>query len=157
MSVEELFQVANVAEMYDVAELMDKVKKVVAKLPINFTNVVALAHTAEQFSFFQEVSQILLDSCTAFLCRALEHRVLDFSGLVLSPQHSATASRLLSLSMEQPPALPEPICTGESCHHYSCKVRQAVAQREERRRKHVLDFYAAVQPPQSRQEPGNDQ
>ena len=49
-SVEELFEVANIAEMYDVAGLMTEVGVAIARVPVTVSNVVDLAHTAEQFS-----------------------------------------------------------------------------------------------------------
>jgi len=146
MSAEELFDVVNAAEMFDVAGMKEMVKKVLREKPMNLTNVLELAYTAEQFSVFSDVSQTLHDTCVSFLCQTLETRVLDFSGLLFYEEHTETLSRLLSSTMEKPPSLPEPICTGGSCAHYSCWVKKALALEEERRMKHALDFYAAVMP-----------
>ena len=147
MSVEELFDVVNAAEMFDVAGLKEVVKRVMSDKPMNLTNVVEFAYAAEQFSLFTDVSLTLLDTCVTFLCQTLESRVLDFSGLLFCEEHEETLSRLFNLTMEKPPALPEPICTGRSCTHHSCLVKEALALKEERRMKHALDFYAAVMPP----------
>jgi len=158
MSVEELFDVVNAAEMFDVAGMKEMVKKVLREKPMNLTNVLELAYAAEQFSVFTDVSQTLYDTCVSFLCQSLEARVLDFSGLLFYEEHKESLSRLFSSTMEKPPPLPEPICTGGSCAgddlgsapcgctHYSCWVKKALALEEDRRMKHALDFYAAVMP-----------
>ena len=122
MSVEEVFEVAKVAEIYDVTGLMNQVKYVISKIKVNLANVVYLAHTAGQFSIFKDVSQTLLDSCISFLCVTLEDLVLDFSGLAFSPQHEDTLLRLFTLTMERPPELPRGLrITEEYCEWPDCR------------------------------------
>lgn len=105
-TVEELFEVANIAEMYDVAGLMKEVTEVVGNIQITLTNVVDLAHTAEQFSFLSEVSECLLRSCVSFLQKTLLTHVLDFSGLVHSPDQMETVKNLHDRILE----IPLPCC-----------------------------------------------
>ena len=93
-SVEELFEVANIAEMYDVAGLMTEVGVAIARVPVTLSNVVELANTAEQFSILRSASQCLLNSSVTFLVFTLPHHVLDFSGLIFCSQHQDTAERL---------------------------------------------------------------
>ena len=89
-STEELFEVANIAEMYDVAGLMKEVEQAVGNIPVTLTNVVDLTHSARQFSFLSDVSKCLLSSCVYFLQKTLLSHVLDFSGLVHSPDQMDT-------------------------------------------------------------------
>ena len=104
-SVEELFEVANIAEMYDVAGLMTQVGVAIARVPVTLSNVVELAHTAEQFSILISASQCLMSSCVTFLVSTLHLLVLDFSGLIFCSQHQDTAERLHKKILEIPLSL----------------------------------------------------
>ena len=143
MSLEELFDAANAAEIFDVETLKEKLKQVARNIPVDFTNVLELAYAAEKFSIFSDISQAVLDSCVSFLCEELEFQVLDFSGLLFYEEHAETLFRLFSMTMEKPPPLPESICTGgKSCFHFSCWCKEAMVQREEKRKKFGEEFYA---------------
>ena len=48
-SAEELFEIANIAEMYDIAGLMVEVKRAVFRILVTLSNVAELDHTAKQF------------------------------------------------------------------------------------------------------------
>jgi len=101
-TVKELFEVANLAEMYDVSDLMTEVGVAIARVPVTLRNAVELAHTAEQFSILSSASRCLMSSCITFLVSTLSHHVLDFSGLIFSSQHQDTAERLHKKILEIP-------------------------------------------------------
>jgi len=101
-TAEELFEIANVAEMYDIAGLLDKVKKAIQCIPVTLSTVAELAHTAEQFSMFPNISTCLLHRCVKFLFCTLCTRVLDFSGLIFSPEHQSVILKLQSHLLENP-------------------------------------------------------
>ena len=101
-SAEELFEIANVAEMYDIAGLMVEVKRAVRRIPVTLSKVAELAHTAEQFSMFPNISTSLLRSCVNFLYRILPTNFLDFSGLIFSPHHESIVLKLHNHLIEKP-------------------------------------------------------
>jgi len=108
-SAEEIFEIANVAEMYDIAQLMVEVKRAVKRIPVTMTNVADLAHTAEQFSMFPSVSTTLMRSCVKFLY-SIGYQVLDFSGLIFSPHHESIVLKLHIYFMEKPSLFLCPKC-----------------------------------------------
>jgi hypothetical protein len=101
-SVEEIFEVANIAEMYDIAGLMDEVNKAVERIPVTISNVADLVCAAEQYAMFSSVSMSLLRSCVKFLFSQLHTHVLDFSGLIFSPQHEKVVLKLHDHLLEKP-------------------------------------------------------
>ena len=103
-SVEELFEIVNIAEMYDVAGLMTHVGVAIARVQINLNNVVELARTAEQFLNLSSVSQCpsLFESCLDFLFETMHSHVLDYSGLIISPQNEEIVLKLYNLIKEKP-------------------------------------------------------
>ena len=103
-SVKELFEIVNIAEMYDVAGLMTHVGVAIARVQINLNNVVELARTAEQFLILSSVSQCpsLFESCLDFLFETMHSHVLDFSGLIISPHNEEIVLKLYNLIKEKP-------------------------------------------------------
>ena len=96
-SLDELVEVANLAEMYDIEDLMGHVETAACKVPINLGNVVEVAHMAEKLSTFSSfnLTEYLVDSCCNFL------NVLDFSGLKFSHQQKNTVKMLQDRVLEQ--------------------------------------------------------
>jgi len=76
-NVEELFDVANLAEKYHIKSLMDAVKKAVEEYPLKEDNVVLCASLALQFDQFEAPSQALLMNCAKFL-KSILKTVEDF-------------------------------------------------------------------------------
>ena len=76
-NVEELFDVANVAEKYHINSLMDAVKKVVEDYPLKEDNVVVCASLALQYDQFEAPSRALLMNCAKFL-KSILKTVKDF-------------------------------------------------------------------------------
>ena len=119
-SFEAIFEIALLADMYDVVGMMQAVKDSVWKLAISLDNVVEVAHFAYKFSILGDLSQFLLDKCTTFLSEVLCSHVLDFSGLFSTSEFADSASRLHSLVLE----VELPICS--NCDHIYCLHGQLV-------------------------------
>jgi len=67
MSLKELFDVVNMAEMYIIPELMENVKKPIATFDLSEDNLIEAAAMAEGFEHFKETSDTLLSRCQGFL------------------------------------------------------------------------------------------
>merc|ERR1719334_543161 len=103
----ELFDIANLAEMYDVKELMTLVKTFMNKITtnINLKNVVKIAYIAERmslFSFYSESWEVIINKCCDFLLLLLRIRVLDFSKLRYASKYLDTVQRLHEKMLELP-------------------------------------------------------
>ena len=88
--------------MYDVAGMMKEVNYRVHFVPITLDNVVHLAFIAEQLAIFPSVANFLFLKCVNFLFNILPTHVLDFSGLISSPQQENTVLKLHNLLLEKP-------------------------------------------------------
>ena len=67
MTVDELFNIANMAEKYQIDALKESVKKALEAYPLDENNVVICASHAREYHQFEELSQALLLHCTKFL------------------------------------------------------------------------------------------
>ena len=68
MTVEQVFAIGNLAERYQVDELMKKVKEVAMLFPVVDSNdAVAIASTAREFSHFEGLRDVFLTRCSNFL------------------------------------------------------------------------------------------
>ena len=74
-TVEELFEIANMAEKYQVKALKEKIKEVVQKfLHLDEENVVSVAAIAKNYSQFENLSNIILMKCREFLSSVMTVR-----------------------------------------------------------------------------------
>merc|ERR1719318_13187 len=67
LTVEELFNIANMAEKYHIDALKENVKKSLQTYPLSEDNVVMCASIAREYHQFVELSQELFLHCTEFL------------------------------------------------------------------------------------------
>jgi len=65
--LEEVFEIINLAEKYDIKTLSDEILKQIDLLFIEETNVLDVSRTAEVFKHFEVVSSQLLTRCSEFL------------------------------------------------------------------------------------------
>ena len=78
LTVEQVFAIGNLAERYQVDELMKKVKEVAMVFPVVDSNdAVAIASTAREFSQFEGLRDVFLTRCSNFLKLTLK-RSQDF-------------------------------------------------------------------------------
>merc|ERR1711872_496559 len=129
VTVTELLEQANLAEMYDVKALMRLVKRTVDKITISIKmkNVVIAAYVAERMSMFSFYSKYreaeVFDRCCVFLEKTLKTRVLDFSKLPFASKYPDTVKMLHEKILEVPltACLSCPGFVHDYCHndHYS--------------------------------------
>ena len=142
-SLDELVEVANLAEMYDIEDLMRQVEKAAYKVPINLGNVVEVAHMAEKLSTFSTfiITECLVDSCCNFLQRTLRTRVLDFSGLKCCDQQKNTVKMLHDRVLElSPPACGECLKFVHGEYH-DCPCDEIAISEDDFNREDYHDYY----------------
>ena len=108
----QLFEILNLAEMYDVPGLKTLSETSISELKLTSNNVLEVASEAEAWSQFEEVSGELLERCTIFLARAVlrtKDDLIEFSRRHSDSALSATAFRLLGRL---------PRC--QNCYHTPC-------------------------------------
>ena len=107
-SLSEMFEIANLAEMYDVKVMMRLIVKTIAKVTLNLENVVHVAYTVQKmsvFSFFNTRWESIFDRCCHFLLKTVLTRVLDFSGLNKASEYVETVQMLNERISEMPHAV----------------------------------------------------
>ena len=93
-TLRELYDVLNLAEMYQVKELRDVVCDFIQNFPLSTDNVVKSAATAVEFLHFNDASQALFASCVAFTKTLFTNAdsVLNF---IQRQDYEATVMKLL--------------------------------------------------------------
>jgi len=71
LTVLELYDIINLAERYDMPMLTSEVKAKMQNMALTLETLMDVAHTAAQFTQFEEVSSALLLSCAKFLQKAI--------------------------------------------------------------------------------------
>ena len=71
-TIEELFEIANMAEKYQVDALKKEIEEAVRKYPLTKETVVTVTSVAENFSQFENLSNIILKKSREFLLSALK-------------------------------------------------------------------------------------
>ena len=97
----DMFDTANLAEMYDVKGLMVVIENSLKHVRIKLVNVVRIARYAQKLSIFSSfnISENLLTKCCNYLKKELRTRVIDFSGL---SRHKGTVKVLHDRILELP-------------------------------------------------------
>jgi len=114
MSVEEMFDIANMAEKYHIEALMEAVKKAIEDFPLVESNVVVCASLAREYDQFEEVANVLLLQSAKFLKTVLV-KAKDFEAFAAKycdTTHSETAFKLLGIMSKLPDVS---CCTSETC------------------------------------------
>eukprot|EP00092_Neocalanus_flemingeri_P076198 GFUD01094474.1.p1 GENE.GFUD01094474.1~~GFUD01094474.1.p1 ORF type:complete len:287 (+),score=62.47 GFUD01094474.1:89-949(+) len=98
MTIEELFNVANMAKKYLIDTLMKKIQKVSEEVHITEENVVTVAATAEGFDQFQDISDTLVLHCAKFLKSVLktQDQFVKYAAKHANTEMTQTALRLIS-------------------------------------------------------------
>jgi len=124
MSVSELFDIVNLAEKYNVPELMDELKKQMALIPLTMENMMEVATTATQFSQFEGASSALLLHCAQYFNEKvpqLSDRV-EYMVAQNAEGNGVVALNLFSLAHALPPS------EGTNCEN--CKERDCLVGQE---------------------------
>ena len=101
-SAGELFEIVNIAELYDVVGFITAVEEAFRSF-VNLGNVMDCLHHADKFKpLFRSVSERLFHSCISFIVDTLRIRVLDFSGLPCSADQADNVRSLHETILEIP-------------------------------------------------------
>eukprot|EP00092_Neocalanus_flemingeri_P017118 GFUD01018513.1.p1 GENE.GFUD01018513.1~~GFUD01018513.1.p1 ORF type:complete len:285 (-),score=58.94 GFUD01018513.1:89-943(-) len=117
MTIEDLFNVSNMAEKYLNETLMKEVQKVFEDVDITVDNAVTVAATAEEFSQFEDISKALVVHCVKFLKSVLttQDEFVKFAAKYANTEMSQTALSLISKFPEVSPAEKQCGKCGKDC------------------------------------------
>ena len=114
-TAEEIFEIVNMAEKYQLEVLMKDIEEALKEYPINEGDVVEIANIAEAYSKFEIPSQILLRTCTKFLSSVLlgKKDFVAFSAKYFETAYAEVVLKLFALMEEEEiPPHPPPSCCG---------------------------------------------
>ena len=110
MTMLELYDIVNLAEMYDMPDLMDELKTQLKNIPLTMDNLMNVAHTAAQLNQFKVVSSAVLLTCSKFLKKSMNTKsnmeLLQFAANQFCGSRKKTALHLLDLVKDLPPVCP---------------------------------------------------
>ena len=96
-SLRELYEILNLAERYQVAELKERVSDHIKSFPLSIDNVVEVAAAATQdFSHFEKTSEALYASCVAIV----ETKLTDLQSVVNFIQRNGEEATVMKLLKE---------------------------------------------------------
>ena len=122
MSADEVFEVVNLAERYDLPKLKAKLKQELEAMSLAEESVVEVAKTAMKFHLLEEASKATLDNCAQTLIRELDTKesVVNFSAGYYGTGDELIVMKLMSMMKNlQPPSCP-------NCQKSPCKSGTAV-------------------------------
>ena len=113
-SAKEIFEIADMAEKYQVEAMKKDVEEAFKEFPINEDDVVEIASIAEAYYEFETPSQILLRTCAKFLTSILkgQNEFVAFSAKYSETGYAELVLKLFALMAEVIPPLPS--CCGLS-------------------------------------------
>ena len=97
-SIEELFDIANMAEKYQLEVLMKEVEEAFKKFPLDEENFVTVASVAENYSQFEGLTNTIHQKCSLFLSSILKERndCFEFAVKYSGTKQSEIAFKLLA-------------------------------------------------------------
>ena len=104
MTVLEMYDIVNLAEMYQMPDMMNEIKTQMEVVAITDETLMDIAHTAAQFSQFSDVSSTLLHTCARFLQKTKKSpgERLEFAMNQSGGGQEATTLQLLVLARDLP-------------------------------------------------------
>jgi len=114
MSLSELFDVVNMAELYILPELMEEVKKIIETYDLTDENLIEAAAIAEAFSHFEEPSAALMNHCQNVVKIEIKtlQEAADFASKHASTKFEGLALKLIA-------SLKTHVCS--NCRSNPCK------------------------------------
>ena len=100
LTVEQVFAIGNLAERYQVDELMKKVKEVAMVFPVvDSSDAVAIASTAREFSHFEGLRDVFLTRCSNFLKLTLKQSqdFVEFADKFADTDKCETVVKLIAM------------------------------------------------------------
>ena len=110
-AIEEMFEVFNLAEKYQIWPLKEDIKRHLKQFPMKMENVMEVASLASRHQF-PDISSAVLLSCAAFLKSALKSKedLLNFATVQSTRGEEAVAMKLLSLMTSVPDQPDSHVC-----------------------------------------------
>lgn len=126
MTVLELYDIINLAERYNMTLMTNEIKTQMETMPLTLESLMDVAHTAAQFTQFEEVSTALLSSCAKFLQKAISgaEDQLQFAVEQVGTGRETTVLHLFGLIKNLPPLE----CS--NCRKAQCLDGELVVSRE---------------------------
>jgi len=124
LTVLEFYDVVNLAEKYDIPELMGHIKSQMDNIPLSMENVMEVADSAYDFNQFPDVSYSLLLRCAKFIKSKLRTpaRLLEFAVDQSGSGQEATVLKLMALIKQSE-------CS--NCNSTPCKNGQEITNAEQ--------------------------
>ena len=125
MSVDEIFELENLAERYDLPKLKAKLKQEFEIMRLVKESVVEVAKTAMKFHLLEEASLAVLDNCAKTLNRELNTResVVKFCASYSGTEKEVIVLKLMAMMNNLSPPPPPP-CS--NCQEMPCKSGTAI-------------------------------
>jgi len=119
MTVEELYDVVNLAEKYQIDLLMKEVKIQLENFPLTMENLMEVAVTADEYKQFPDVTSVVIQSCAKFLNSSLQSKeaILKFAAEQVGKDQGAVGIKLLALAHSHSLLNLCKNCSGDPCHH----------------------------------------
>ena len=117
LTVEQVFAIGNLAEKYQVDELMKKVKEVAMVFPVvDSKDAVAIASTAREFSQFEGLRDVFLTRCSNFLKLTLKQSkdFVEFADKFADTDKCETVVKLIAMMKGENVEVKD-CCGKESC------------------------------------------
>ena len=119
-----LCELVNLAEKYQVVDLLELAKAALKDLPVTEDNLLFIATTARNYAFFEDVSKILTSKCKAFLSSRL-NTANDVFSLIAKTKQSfpgADMGFLCELLMDQHGRLTQKCCALTCSTNRTCSA-----------------------------------
>jgi len=123
MTILETFDLVNLAERYDVPELMDELTEQMKLVPITMKNIMEVATTANKFSHFEAASSALMLTCAKHFQEKVNKAEDQVKYMVARHKEGNGTVALILLSLVE--TLPPIKCS--NCNEKVCLKKTAVA------------------------------
>jgi len=122
MTLLELYDMVNLAELYDMPQLMDELKVQMGNIPLTMDNLIDIAQTATQFEHFQDVTSSFLLTCAKFLKKSTNSfkEVFEFASNQIGGGREKTSLLLIAMLKDLSPL------TCANCGEWTCLEGQEV-------------------------------
>jgi len=115
MTVEKLFAIANMAEKYQVGNLMNEVDEAAVEFSVvDNDDAIAIASTAREFSQFEGLRDLLLKRCSSYLKTTLQD-IVELAAKYADTDKSDIVFKLIAMMNDVKAEEVENCCRKESC------------------------------------------
>jgi len=117
ISLVELYDIVNLAELYNIPKLTEELKIQMENIPLSMDNLMDVATIASEYSQFEEVSNCVMMSCAKFLQKMIRYPAdrLEFALTQYASGNGEVALKLLTLVKQVVPLVECGNCMGKPC------------------------------------------